>query len=346
MATKRKVTEILDSITGDTKEETVAVGPRAAKKRLTNISSKIIKGVLREPTATPPSKEIPRVSYAPWSRELFLDRLSTYTYRNWTIPSSLTEINAVECAERGWKCTGTKNTLQCVQCLQLLNINVGDNSKPEVQAVLASKYKEMIVSEHRDTCQWKRKGCSDDIYGLLLTNTVQKNAVNQRYTSFRPIIDYINEFNVVFDSELDMEDLVGVVDDPRPNLIALKFSLLGWKLLRRLHATNMHQIVITCDMCFRKAILSRVVDLEEQEGDNGLNLISEHMSYCPYITVHESGLSGWQEILRILKGSSMTNKSASKLTDDLQVDEDEDDKKRQSRLSKLRSIYFTRKIER
>ncbi|CAN6668623.1 hypothetical protein TRVA0_040S01266 [Trichomonascus vanleenenianus] len=351
MATKRKLSQILDSISSENGKEvdrTIVVSkPRAFLTKLASLKrSKEVEKLKNVKS----SSDLRSTKYAPWSRDAFLERLSTYSYRNWTVPSNLTEISPVECVKHGWVGlpvggSAKENTIQCVNCLRIINVNVGGDSlgetRAQVQQLMAQKYRTRLVSEHVESCPWKAKGSDDKVY--MFTVTVgQRGALLQRYQVLLEATskEFLENCKLDYSPDILQElaevrvegDLVEAWQAK-----ALVIALLGWKLESKLPDDS---LVLNCIMCFRRAILKR-----NQE----LNLVDEHMSYCPLIKCQEDcAKPAWVQLFDYLRNTSVRpdldeQEESSSLVVQPSIDEDDAvDQKRASRLSKLKEVYFKR----
>jgi hypothetical protein len=182
MATKRRVSALLDRIayTNDSFESSSLLGhPRDPLSNELPLSYQFYERKKREELKKR-ADNLQLASYAPWSRDAFLQRLETYTYKNWDVPSGLESINPVECAKAGWSAS-VKNRLTCVSCSKSFTVIVGDS--PAVQHKMEARYCAMLVDEHAESCQWRKRGSPSNIYGLVMVRSVQAAALKRRYDS-------------------------------------------------------------------------------------------------------------------------------------------------------------------
>ena len=130
---------------------------------------------------TSETDEQPRMSYAPWDRGQFLDRLKTFSLSVVDWSPKLDVMNEVEWAKRGWKCVG-KETVSCTGCAKRMIINLEvqaqpvadgedetsdterDASRENAYNELAEKYSRLLVNNHYEGCLWKRRGCDGMCY--------------------------------------------------------------------------------------------------------------------------------------------------------------------------------------
>ncbi|KAL8905292.1 MAG: hypothetical protein Q9207_002725 [Kuettlingeria erythrocarpa] len=161
----------------------------------------------RIPSAASTMTEVkkPPPNFAPWDRNQFLARLETFRHVDKWV-SKPDPINEVQWAKRGWTCVG-KERVGCVggcgnEVLISLEPDRGElppvegvepseeavedfyDWREEAQKELVVRYTEMIVTEHDGGCLWRRRGCDDSIYRILLANQATTlQSLRQRYES-------------------------------------------------------------------------------------------------------------------------------------------------------------------
>lgn len=106
-------------------------------------------------------------TYTPWSKEDFLDRVSTYTYQKYTVDTSLyPKMSPYNVARYGWKCTGS-NMLQCVSCGSYLAVVCGEEEDEATIKIVQDKYLGLITQNHSSRCLWKNKPCSESLGSIM-----------------------------------------------------------------------------------------------------------------------------------------------------------------------------------
>lgn len=135
----------------------------------------------RTPKRAPQSPTSHRCNFDPFSRELLLERLSTYSPLSWNLPSvEENGLSELKCAQNGWKCISisineyTKNHLMCTSCMHILTLrfneisSLNDNEHEygfdidqvhdlnQLNAHLCTMYSDQIQSSGHDAnCPWK-----------------------------------------------------------------------------------------------------------------------------------------------------------------------------------------------
>lgn len=126
---------------------------------------------------TTPKKPAPKDKYNdtefdPFSRTQLLDRLSSFSSLNWSVPfDNLNQLNELTCARNGWKCISisinhnSKNHLLCTSCKRLATLRFNDyptdsdfdvNEYQELNEYLAQEYLTQIkTSAHDKNCPWR-----------------------------------------------------------------------------------------------------------------------------------------------------------------------------------------------
>lgn len=124
-----------------------AVSPSASVRSALSTGS-----VLRSPSTRA------QPAYAPWDRNAFLARLSTYRFVDkWTAKPAA--VNEVAWSKRGWVCID-KNRVMCTVCHRELLVKVeGEDDATDEGRALVERYEVMAVEAHEDSCLWARRGC-------------------------------------------------------------------------------------------------------------------------------------------------------------------------------------------
>lgn len=137
--------------------------------------------------------------YAPWSHDLFLERLKTFAdIKIWSPkPEGLGE---VEWAKRGWVCQSGgaqgKDGVFCRMCEKRVAIVLNKDKKPgtgeevvkwwhqEAQKDLIARYQRLIVEGHDESCLWRTHGCKNDIYRMKMADPgIWQPELRTRYQS-------------------------------------------------------------------------------------------------------------------------------------------------------------------
>lgn len=165
----------------------------------------------------------------------------------------------------------------------------------------------MIVTEHEDSCLWRKRGCDETIYRLQLANpTVSRPAFTARYTSLLKIRNEIPPS--LSHPELDLCSIrhsPEATDDGPIYEAAVILALFGWQ-----NEDPSIPSLVTCSACFRrlglwlfrkKAIkLEETLDsmegleTEEEASVSRLDVIGEHREVKPptHTLLHSTPFSG------------------------------------------------------
>lgn len=302
MSKKRKLSKLLSDVAY--REEQPEAGDEGRR-----LIERIIKRPIRS-AAGRRGAEGPSARYSPWSREMLLARLATYSFKRWRVSDADALVNAAECAKHGWTCIdgAAANTVQCVYCLALLNINLGDS--PDTQRLLAERYRAKVVADaHRPDCPWGPRPCADALYDALAPSRTQLESLTARRMRLQErLVSLDLGDNVVFPEE-DMK-----IAEQQP---ALRLAVLGWDVDTVL---NNGMAVLRCEACFRR------VTVPPGQGQPPFDPAAEHTAYCPY-----SRSTEWRKLLACMNDTSEKQPESSSSSSSYK-----------ERLSKLRRIYFHR----
>lgn len=295
---KRKLSKLLSDVANREEQEKKDDGRRLIER--------IIKRPIRSGKKLP---DEPSKKYSPWSRDMLLGRLAAYSYKRWNIDGTNKLINAAECAKHGWTCVegAHVNTVQCVYCLAMLNVNIGDNA--QTQQLLSEKYRSKIVRDaHKPGCAWVKRPCDDALYDSLAPSRAQQENLQARRTR-------LGELNDDDDTQFIFPEAAQTVADRGARL-----ALLGWQVDTVL---NNGMAVLKCEACFRRITIPK----------SQFDVSAEHMAYCPYTKPSE-----WQKLLACMNNEVSPSGSLSLA----QQSPPSDSSSYKERLSKLRKIYFHR----
>lgn len=125
----------------------------------------------KSPKKTITSALVSTSHFEPYSREQLLDRLSTYSSLNWSIPSGVKDLNELKCAQNGWECVSitihnnSKNHLVCSSCKMFISLIFNDldndyginyEDYEDLNNHIAKEYLTQIaVDGHEDHCPWR-----------------------------------------------------------------------------------------------------------------------------------------------------------------------------------------------
>ncbi|CAI7675683.1 unnamed protein product [Penicillium pancosmium] len=206
---KRKFHRVLESISKPATPEnspkpstTTTTTPATAKDRLpTNLSSikkvrlnnsdqtdlasvrNSLSNISRSTNHTSSISSSKRPTFAPWDRDIFLERLETFRrVDRWA--SKPTPINEVQWAKRGWVCKDTSR-VGCVSgCGGSVVVKLPDEideldgydadkvqERKEVREQLVEEYAKLLKDGHKENCLWRNRSCDATIQHLPLNNT-------------------------------------------------------------------------------------------------------------------------------------------------------------------------------
>ncbi|CAG78524.1 C3HC zinc finger-like-domain-containing protein [Yarrowia lipolytica] len=275
-------------------------------------------------------------TYTPWSKEDFLDRVSTYTYQKYPIETSLyPKLSPYNVARYGWKCTSSK-MLQCVSCGSYLAVVCGEEDDEATIKVVQDKYLGLITRNHSSRCLWKNKPCSESLGSIMgnigrlrkdlggkiaIPEGVEVTVDGQSVEDFfkKLLLEVDGEVNKEIDenrgldlkeevkengsgSNKDSNDLtqsaeLGSDSKLIPEEVSRITLAAGWR-----GSHNMFK----CHVC------SRIVKPSET-----FDVVQEHRDWCPYVVEKEGDKPAWWQVL------TKPSKESSK-----------------KRLSNIREVYF------
>jgi len=252
--------------------------------------------------------------FRPWDRDAFLTRLQTFAPPEWPRAKFDAPVNELEWARRGWVCVG-RNTVKCGVCDRQLVVTIEPHSA-EARAVIVDKYKALITSAHGDSCAWRRRGCDLAIYRLPLIASSMSRAYQRRLQTLR--LEEMASLELVLpDSSLHGSEK------------ANELARFGWE--------GSQDRTLLCRLCFRRLGLWAYV---KEQAPRKLDVVREHLSYCPWISRQVShGSQGsediaWKYLKRVLASEEIQIPTADMPSGDTAA--------LKQRLSLLRSTLFSR----
>ncbi|BFZ60993.1 hypothetical protein YB2330_002050 [Saitoella coloradoensis] len=296
LAAKRKLSELLNSLDSPS--------PASTPRKVAPISSK-------EGTPIPKKAAKPGSLYAPYSRELFLERLGMFRPAVWSFkPSSIDE---VAWAKRGWICSGTqKDKVECGVCSQTLLVlaqaqgDVDEEVREATEKALEEKYAEMIVTAHKETCPWRKRGCDETIFRLPLSDPqTAREAFDSRVESLLPHSETLSLSIDMKTGSLSPDTLPTLLRKPTVPPPILALALFGWSAIST-NPNDTATATLTCATCHRRRGLWNL-----KAGDE-LDLVDEHREYCPWISVASQAgpVAGWEQLLRMMEKKTPKEREA------------------------------------
>lgn len=261
-------------------------------------------------------------NFSPWSHELFLQRLKTFSSVSLWHPKP-EGINEVEWAKRGWRCVDV-NTVACKGgCERRVVVSLDAPSKRKVtedpededdeddaheqfEKALVERYKDVTAEGHAEHCMWRSSGCRDDIYRVqVIRPSVWQPELRKRCKSILTISPAVE--NVTFQAlptdGLKTQPAGRLTKDLPPDLTgtdaedreadeaaatkALTVALHGWRGSREAGSDLLH-----CDACFQRIGLwmyqpdyKRTKPTSAEDEDDStptIDLTEIHREHCPW----------------------------------------------------------------
>jgi hypothetical protein len=263
-------------------------------------------------------RDKPPPNFSPWSQELFLARLQTFSSVSKWHPKP-DAVNEVVWAKRGWSCVDV-NTVACRGGCDrriFVDLNVEPKVTSEVvdddddngteglmtlEAALIEKYQSLVVHGHADSCLWLKAGCKDDIHRLqVVLSSAWQPDLRRRFVSLLEIREAIEDVaiqpghddtsNESFAKRM-LKDLPNTITshDDESKLAAEKalgMALCGWR-----GSVESGNQLLHCDACFQRIGLwmyqpeyiasHRDEDDTAEDSNAGLDLIGIHREHCPW----------------------------------------------------------------
>ncbi|KAL2002806.1 hypothetical protein VTN02DRAFT_5849 [Thermoascus thermophilus] len=220
--------------------------------------------------------------------------------------------------------------------------------RKQVLAKLVEEYSRLLAEGHSEHCPWRTKGCDATIHRLPLTNPeIAISALRKRYSSLskmesklpsRDTIETPEDFDVEAivkmlppeffqpdEGSADVSELetrpesqetgrsTPALEDARQdiNRAAFMLAFFGWDTVADGTAG-----LAGCGACFRRLGLWMYKPKENGEITvyNKLDVVNEHMDYCPWVnSITQSGSgkktekaedlhSGWQTLVHTIRG--------------------------------------------
>ncbi|KAL2870491.1 uncharacterized protein BJX67DRAFT_286351 [Aspergillus lucknowensis] len=256
--------------------------------------------------------------------------------------------------------------------------------RKEVRMKLVQEYENLMVQEHGGSCPWRNKGCDATIHRLQLANPdTAVSGLRTRYSHLVEIVDQLPDLGSLQTPEgFSTEDIISILPDdafkqsnsrpgtaeaPQPelesgredpsehpirgvpsvNTPAFVLAFFGWD------SVDGAPGLAACSACFRR--LGLWIYKPKDKGDapalHPLDVVNEHMEYCPWINGKaQSGSgkpsektdalhSGWEVLAQALRvkhlrqirtGASIGSRAGSEapLVEDPVIEEPHDDAKR------------------
>ncbi|KAF9123119.1 hypothetical protein BGW39_009245 [Mortierella sp. 14UC] len=215
-----------------------------------------------------------KMRYLPWSRDQFHERLETFKPSTWFDKPK--QVNAIECAKRGWinkgddrlECCGgcggvvivridqvegrslssTDNPTQDSEKKQLTDTSLDGLSLDEVLSdldveSLGPKFHAMLTSNHVAGCPWKTHPCDDNIYRFpVLSHSHARKEFLDRASQLNTVKDDPLTENIRHPlTEEEVEKISGLSTGDT-DIKLLIMSLFGW-------STTEAPKVLACEAC-------------------------------------------------------------------------------------------------
>ncbi|KAJ5221241.1 uncharacterized protein N7469_010128 [Penicillium citrinum] len=234
---KRKFHRVLESISkpspsGTTPKQSTATSATAQDRLPVNLSS-IKKYESRLPASPalqhfqllpPPTK---RPTFAPWDRDIFLERLETFRRVDRWSPTP-TPINEVQWAKRGWVCKESMR-VGCVSgCGGSVVVKLPDEideldgydaekvqERKEVRERLVEKYTKLLKDGHKENCPWRNKSCDATIQHLPLNNPdIALSGLYSRYVNLMKMKEKLpTDENIQTPDTLNLDQLIQILPE-------------------------------------------------------------------------------------------------------------------------------------
>ncbi|KAF2092297.1 zf-C3HC-domain-containing protein [Saccharata proteae CBS 121410] len=272
---KRSRTSLSGSFASEDRPSTSASTPAAPSKLSLAQRAKSIR-LVRKSDEHAPKEQRKTPNYAPWSHDLFIERMKTFSdVKLWTPKPDI--LNEVEWAKRGWVCDGLNKVACKGGCEERVVVKLEPNRKEEnepvneeressendVEAVLIERYVKLIVEGHDEECLWRKSGCKERLSKAFPQDLIKS------VTDLQP-------------APTDTSSAQPPSPTSSPNDLLQKlilFTLYGW------HAENRGKYSIaTCHLCHARVGLW-LYSSETSE----LDLVESHRIHCPWINAKTQG---------------------------------------------------------
>lgn len=246
-----------------------------------------------------------------------------------------------------------------------------------LEEALSERYRSQIVEGHAPSCMWHKAGCKDDIYRLpVVRPSIWQPELRKRCNSMKDIdgaIRHLKTKGLNSSNEKLLRELPREVLGPNGHvgLKAFDIAMHGWR-----GSIDSGTQLLHCDACFQRIGLwmyqpdykpGRHSSESEDEEPGYIDLLEMHREHCPWrnpesqkATGSLSGLNACQILQRVVSTSVRDHRRRSDdhvaVAGPLQTEAAEEtsldspsklskeeiakqDKERESRLQKLKSLF-------
>ncbi|XP_066930142.1 uncharacterized protein [Clytia hemisphaerica] len=103
------------------------------------------------------------VSCNPQSKDLFLERVKTFTTTNWAAKPN--ELSPLKCAQYGW-CNEELDQLRCVTCSATIFAGMPDDWDSSAYSDICNEIKDKLKIGHQKLCPWPQNPCPPSFLSL------------------------------------------------------------------------------------------------------------------------------------------------------------------------------------
>ncbi|XP_065674268.1 uncharacterized protein LOC100199404 isoform X2 [Hydra vulgaris] len=122
-----------------------------------------ITDILTSLVSTTPEKSSSHVTCNPQSKDLFLQRVKTFTSSNWV--AKPVGLSPLHCAQYGW-CTEYLDQLRCVTCNATLDAGLPDEWDEAAYNEICNKVQNKLQIGHEKLCPWPDNPCPPSFLSL------------------------------------------------------------------------------------------------------------------------------------------------------------------------------------
>lgn len=234
----------------------------------------------------------------PWSREMFHERVATFTVMRWF--GKPDRIGPLRCARFGWICEDT-DMIACRSCSVRRCFKLSDDLEDEARDKVVNEYAGMLKSGHEPLCPWNNNPSPTSFVTVpriadTLRATYRKRLASMKGSTFRIVKDAYEEIERVVERE-GAETILST-----PQVVAI----FGWTACPKIDEKR--GLNVRCTICNRRY----AAQASESDETREFHPITEHRWWCPWIHVESNSSDevtavqpifegpGWESTARVI----------------------------------------------
>ncbi|TPX35725.1 hypothetical protein SmJEL517_g01975 [Synchytrium microbalum] len=243
-----------------------------------------------------------------------------------------TDLSPVTCARHGW-INHAADTLACTECQHRLICAFNTLLDDDGVKAMTSKFVEQLTSQHGRACIWRLTAIDESLYRFpLKSSSSTRSAFQNRFKSFVALPpSSIPQTACSLDQDTIAQihnhtttTTTSTILDVEKSCITL--SLYGWlaeeqgglrfaKCLLCMRSAGLWNFESVVPGSTSSAPRTKRVKIDDVEDDaESFDVLSQHRSFCPWISKGYTGKTGWQVTLdSLLSSGSKSSPTTSRI---------------------------------